>query len=416
MSLLYFSDLAYSANTCVFHPDGEEVMIAGAQRVGIVLNIKTGEAQGELVGHNKQITSSDWKRTSDGSSSLLLTASEDQTVKTWLRKDVIPGDVFEAFAEDSWRPTSAFGLAFTKQDELFGLDNELNIFQCSTSVLEDHPPMPVLIKTGAGDNMGDKTSSNLSPDGLTWAVCSYAGSSLTMRHSDGEKINTFALDVAHNCLRWDASGKTARFLATGHGVGCRVWDSVSGDIDCDLDITGWSWDACWSRDGRFIAVSNDANTAVFDITQNYEKGGTLQTCFQGMQSFRCALIGDGSRLGIVGKTGGGYGTAPTCGLLYDLSDLEHVEDPTPLTGDFTNAETMVFSSDSKFLFVNFKSLAFGTSPSICAYDSYSGIAIAWFVSPMNVNFARLAVPYQSCSKLVVSDASGKLYLLKVEEP
>eukprot|EP00210_Caulerpa_lentillifera_P004983 g4757.t1 len=413
-TLNVFTNLVYSVNTCVFHPDGDEIMIAGAQRVGIVLNIKTGESQGQLVGHNNQITSSDWKQTSDGSS-LLLTASEDQTVKTWQRRDVIPGDVFETFAQDSWKPNSAFGLAFTKTGALYGLDNGLNIFQCTSPVLCPNPPLPILAKTSTGPNMGDKTSSNLAPDGLTWAICSYCGVSSTMRHSDGEKLKDFSLDVAHNCLRWDPSGKP-RFMATGHGVGCRVWNSESGSIDCDLDINGWSWDASWSRNGQFLVVSNDKNTALFNMWQSYTTGDRIGTCFEGKQSMRCALNEDGSRLGIVAKTGGGYNSTATSGFLYDLSDLgSSGEDPIELTGDFTNAETMIFSSDSKFLFVNFKNLAFGTSPSICAYDSQSGDPVAWFVSPMNVNFTRLAVPYVPCSKLVVSDASGKLYLFNVEE-
>ena len=133
---------------------------------------------------------------------------------------------------------------------------------------------------------------------------------------------------------------------------------------------------------------------------------------------RCALNSDGTRLAIMAKTGQYYDSQMCAGYLYDLSDLENVPEPMELEGNFQQEEKagrILFTSDDRFVLASFGCEAFGTSPSICAYDAKLGIPIAWFVSPLHNKFIRMSVPPESCAKFVAVDDTGKIYVFHIEE-
>lgn len=141
----------------------------------------------------------------------------------------------------------------------------------------------------------------------------------------------------------------------------------------------------------------------------------LQPVFEGESALRCALDSTGSKMAIVAKTGGYYDSKASEGFLYILKDLQNVEEPFKLEGSFEHAGQVIFTSDDRFLLASFASEAFGSSPSICAYDSEFGIPIAWFVSPLNHSFHKIAVPFQRCAKFAAVDTIGKLYHFHIEE-
>ena len=130
---------------------------------------------------------------------------------------------------------------------------------------------------------------------------------------------------------------------------------------------------------------------------------------------RIAISPDGSKLGIIAKSGHFYDSKPCAGYLYDLKDLSDVPEPFELEGSFEHASRLIFTRDSKYLVVIFNGEAFGSSPSICAYETEVATPAAWFVSPLSDNFTRLAVPHTPCSKFVAVDAKGKVYVFAVEE-
>lgn len=141
-----------------------------------------------------------------------------------------------------------------------------------------------------------------------------------------------------------------------------------------------------------------------------------QAVFKAKDAMSCALDSKGSKLAIIAKTKEHYDSEPIAGYIYDLTNLENVEDPFQLKeGSFGHAQRVLFTSNDKFLLVSFAREAFGSSPSICAYDSEFAIPIAWFVSPLHNNFTRMAVPCEPCSKFVVNDETGKLFVFQIEE-
>lgn len=233
-------------------------MAAGAEHVGHVYNLEDGSLLGRLVGHSKQITCVDWMETPEGT--FLLTGSEDQTLKQWQRTDVIPGDVFETFAEGSWKPESSFGIAFNKEGNLYGIDNDSHLFRC-TDILGSGLTAPFLENYADGPSMGDKTCASLSPDGQTWALCSYGYESQTISVEDGHELHEFSMEVCHNTLLWDPTGKP-RFFASGHGDRAVIWNAETTELDCTFDISEWVFYGSWSADGRFIAVAHNASTDV----------------------------------------------------------------------------------------------------------------------------------------------------------
>lgn len=146
-----------------------------------------------------------------------------------------------------------------------------------------------------------------------------------------------------------------------------------------------------------------------------DEDGIRNPVFSGKEAHRCALNSDGSQLAIVSKTGNFYESTPSKGYIYELKDLDSVPDAIELEGDFDKSNGLIFTSDDQFLLVSFLSEAFGSSPSICAFDSQLALPFAWFISPMNNDFKKLVVPYNRCSKFVAVDSIGKIYVFEVEE-
>ena len=152
------------------------------------------------------------------------------------------------------------------------------------------------------------------------------------------------------------------------------------------------------------------------MTKEYTLDEPIQPVFKAQQAFRCAINADGSQLGIIAKKGTRYQAKPCAGYLYDLRNLEDVPEPFLLEGTFQHASRLVFTSDSKYLVVMFNGEAFGSSPSICAYETQTATPAAWFISPLSDNFSRLAVPQTLSSKFVAVDAKGKIYVFDIEVP
>ena len=253
------SGFAFAVNRCVFSPDGTELLAAGAEKFGIVYKIADRSVLGYLVGHNKQITSVDWIVTSSGDI-LLLTGSEDQTVKQWARNDVIPGDVFETFADDSYKPTSGFAIGLTEEGDLYAMDRDTRLIKCS-DIFGSGCSAPFATQYGEGMKMGDKTAGILSPDGQTWALCAYSSTIYLISAIDGSKVNEFSVDVAHNTAVWDPTGKP-RLFSSGHGENAVVWNTETGTKDCIPNLGFWVWDGSWAQKGRYLALANDGGTAV----------------------------------------------------------------------------------------------------------------------------------------------------------
>lgn len=244
-------------NGIVFSPNGKELLAAGAERVGHVYNVESGSLLGRLVGHNRQIMSVDWMKTEEGS--FLLTGSEDCTVKQWQRSDIIPGDVFETFAERSEKPSTSFTISFAKDGSLYGIDDEMHMFQCKN--LSENATAPFLKYYAEGPRLGDKSCGVLSPDGKTWAVCSYGNISSTLARENGENLRSFELDTAHNTLVWDPTGEQ-RFFASGHGNNAVIWNAESGEVDSSFNFGTWVWNASWSANGNFLAIAHEERTDV----------------------------------------------------------------------------------------------------------------------------------------------------------
>ena len=259
------SGFSFHVNRCVFSPDGTELLAAGAEKIGIVYKIADRSVLGYLVGHNKQITSVDWIVASNGDI-LLITGSEDQTVKQWARNDVIPGDVFETFADGSYKPTSGFAIGLTQEGDLYAMDRETRLIKCS-GILGSGRSAPFAIQYSEGMRMGDKTTGSLSPDGQIWALCAYSSSVYLISATDGSTLNDFNVDVAHNTAVWDPTGKP-RLFASGHGENAVVWNTETGEKDCILNLGVWVWDASWAQKGRYLAVASDEGAAVRKIASS----------------------------------------------------------------------------------------------------------------------------------------------------
>ena len=213
---------------------------------------------GRLVGHSKQVLCVDWMPNPDGD--LLLTGSEDLGVKQWERNDVIPGDVFETFAEDSWKPTSSFAIAFNREGDLYGLDSQDHLF-CCKDILNSGSKAPCLVQYSERSPQSDKTCGALSPDGETWAVCSYYINTYTVSCKDATALYTYEIDVWHNTLVWDPSGRK-RFFAGGHGPSNALWNDDTNEKAATFDIPAWVMDGSWSADGRYLAIAHDENAVV----------------------------------------------------------------------------------------------------------------------------------------------------------
>lgn len=154
------------------------------------------------------------------------------------------------------------------------------------------------------------------------------------------------------------------------------------------------------------------------MTAPPQRGGRRKALASLESGLKCALNSTGTRLAIITKTGNFQDSTPSSGVMYrflQASVGSAAETFNLEEGNFKYAGDLIFTSDDKFLLVSFSNAAFGSSPSICAYDWEFAIPIAWFVSPLNSNFRSLATPKEKSSKFTAVDEAGRIFNLKIEE-
>jgi WD40 repeat protein len=241
---------AYSQD---WSPDGLLLVTADTENIRI-WNASTHREDGVLTGHTDFIWGLAWSPPAPDGTSLLVSASQDGTVRLWdVAANTITVTLYTSWAYCvDWSPDG--------QQLAVGTNSgEVQIWDVASQQM---------LHTWQSPTHTAVLSLGWSPDGNTIASGEWAGEIYLWDVATGQVRQTITgysnepSDV--NGLAWSPDGST---LATTHPDGqIRLWDPATGQLTLAIEAhTGWARGIAWSPDGLLLAsTGQDRRIVVWD--------------------------------------------------------------------------------------------------------------------------------------------------------
>ena len=235
-------------------PDGLLLVTADTDQIRI-WNVSTRRESGVLAGHTSFVWGLAWSPITLDGTSLLVSASEDGTVRLW----DVAANTATATLNTGW----AFCVDWSPDGQQLAVGTnagEVQIWDVASQQM---------LHTWQSPTHTAVLSLGWSPDGNTIASGEWAGEIYLWDVGTGQVRQTITgysnepSDV--NGLAWSPDGST---LATTHPDGqVRLWNPATGQLTLTIDAhTGWARGMAWSPDGNLLAsTGEDRRIVLWDL-------------------------------------------------------------------------------------------------------------------------------------------------------